>query len=195
LRLGRDKAFEPFGKGILVERVLSRLSLFKSDIILVKNHKQDFTHLDSQNIKVVEDIYPEKGPLGGIYTGLSFSQTQKNVVVACDMPFLNTGLLVYLVQQSEEHDIVVPCENDHFEPLHAVYSKRCVGPIKELLDKGEKQLIRLFKMVDVRYVRPGEIERFDPHHISFFNINNEEDLKRARLLDNLESELTGFIED
>jgi molybdopterin-guanine dinucleotide biosynthesis protein A len=67
-----------------------------------------------------------------------------------------------------------------FEPLHAVYSKNCIAPIEFILKQGRKVIIELFNFVKVRYVEADEVERFDPQHLSFFNINTEEDLELAR---------------
>jgi molybdopterin-guanine dinucleotide biosynthesis protein A len=90
------------------------------------------------------------------------------------------GLLEYMVQIPSTFDIVVPRRKDKLEPLCAVYSRNCVAPIQELLEQDERQIRKLFGMVKVRYVDEDEINRFDPEHLSFFNINNQEDLDRAR---------------
>ena len=186
IRLGRDKALEPFGIGNLIERVLSRLSLFKSDIIVVSNAEQSYQPFAQfPRLRFAVDIYPGGGPLGGIYTGLAASTTLYNLVIACDMPFLNVNLLGYLVQLAPAFDLVVPRVADFVEPLHAVYSKNCMAPIERLLQQNELQIYKLFPLVKVRYVEAAEIERFDPKHLSFFNINTEADLKKAKALVNV----------
>jgi len=131
---------------------------------------------------MVTDIYPGKGPLGGIYTGLATSDSVHNLVVACDMPFLNQALLRYMIQLSANFDLVVPRWDGMVEPLHAVYSKSCQAPIESLLKQGVLNIAKLFTLVKVRYVEADEIDRFDPKHLSFFNINTEADLKMAREL-------------
>jgi len=68
------------------------------------------------------------------------------------------------------------------EPLHAVYSKACLAPIEELLKRGELQIRKLFNLVRVRYVAAEEIDRFDPEHLSLFNINTVADLEKTREL-------------
>jgi len=128
------------------------------------------------------DTYPGKGPLGGIYTGLATSDSLYNLVVACDMPFLNQALLRYMIQLSANFDLVVPRCHEMLEPLHAVYSKGCQVPIESLLKQGTLNIAKLFTLVKVRYVEAGEIDRFDPKHLSFFNINTEADLNMAREL-------------
>jgi len=138
--------------------------------------------MDYPKLKIITDIYRDQGPLGGIHAGLSASGTNYNLIVACDMPFLNPAFLRYLVQQVVDYDMVVPRWDNLVEPLHAVYARSCLGPIEELMKQGNAQISRLLTRVRVRYVNEPEINRFDPEHRSFFNINTESDLKKAREL-------------
>ncbi len=183
LRLGQDKASETIGDRSLLERVVSRLALFDSDILIVSASERIFPQLNGYpRLRTVADIYLNKGPLGGVYAGLKASDSFYNFVVACDMPFLNQALLRYMMQISAGFDLVVPRLGELVEPLHAVYSRACLAPIESLLKQGDLRLRRLFALVEVRYVEAGEIDRFDPQHLSFFNINNEADMERAKKL-------------
>jgi len=183
LRLGQDKALEVIGDRSLLEWVVFHLSSLNKDIIVVTALKQSFPQLGGYpKLKVVTDIYPNKGALGGIYSGLNASGSFYNLVVACDMPFLNQVLLRYMIQVSAGFDLVVPRLGDMVEPLHAVYSKGCLAPIESLLKQDNLSLRQLFTLVKVRYVEAGEIDRFDPEHLSFFNINSQADLERAKRL-------------
>ncbi len=183
LRLGQDKASEIIGNRSLLEQVLSRLNFFSSDILLVAAPRQSFPQLTGYpKLRVVTDVYLNKGPLGGVYTGLKASDSFYNLVVACDMPFLNQSLLRYMMQISAGFDLVVPRLGELIEPLHAVYSRGCLAPVESLLKQGDLSLRQLFALVKVRYVEAEEIDRFDPEHLSFFNINNEADLERAKRL-------------
>ena len=183
LRLGRDKALETVNNKYLLQRVVSGLSLFDSNIIIVTATRQPFPHLTGYpKLRIVADIYPSKGPLGGIYTGLVTSDSFHNIVVACDMPFLNQALLRYMVQLSADFDLVIPRWDDMVEPLHAVYSKGGLTAIENLLREGVLSVNELLTLVRVRYVEAEEIDRFDPKHLSFFNVNTEADLEMAREL-------------
>jgi len=183
LRLGRDKALEAVGDKSLLQRVVSNLSLFNRDIIIVTAVGHSLSRLvNYSKSRIVPDAYPGKGALGGICTGLTASDSFYNLVVACDMPFLNHDLLHYLIQLSPSFDVVVPRLGDMVEPLHAVYSKDCLASAESLLKQGNLSITKLFTLVRVRYVEAEEIDRFDPKHLSFFNINTEADLNRAREL-------------
>ena len=183
LRLGQNKALEVIGNRSLLQQVISGLSFFNSDIIIVTATKQSFSQfIDYPKLRTITDIYPGKGPLGGIYTGLAASDSFYNLVVACDMPFLNQALLSYMIQISAGFDMVTPRLGDMVEPLHAVYSKGCLAPIEEMFKQGNLKVYELLNLVKVRYVDAEEINRFDPKHLSFFNINTEADLETAREL-------------
>ncbi|MBI4286039.1 MAG: molybdenum cofactor guanylyltransferase [Chloroflexi bacterium] len=180
-RLGRDKTLEPFGGETLLQLVVSALKTLNGAIIVVGNAEQSFARL-YPDLKVVTDIYPDKGPLGGLYTGLKASVSQYNLVVAGDMPFLEPALIRYMLGVATGFDMVVPRVGHLVEPLHAVYSRECLAPIERLLQEGELQVRKLLNLVKVRYVEANEIDRFDPEHLSFFNINTGADLAKARRL-------------
>lgn len=183
LRLGHDKFLEVIGNKNLLEKIVSCVSSLTSDIIIVTAKGQAKPQfIDYSKLKIVADIYPNKGPLGGIYTGLATSTSFYNLVVASDMPFLNQALLRYMIQASANFDLVVPRVGNLVEPLHAVYTKSCLAPMEHMIKQGKLRVDQLFGLVSIRYVEAEEIERFDPEHLSFFNINTEADLEIARKL-------------
>jgi molybdopterin-guanine dinucleotide biosynthesis protein A len=183
LRLGRDKVFETIDGENLLQRVVTRLAPLTDRVILVAAPGQSLPplppHLETS--KVV-DIYPGKGSLGGIYTGLLASDRSHSLVVACDMPFLNLALLRHLIRLCPRFDAVIPRITKLLEPLHAVYSKSCLAAIEALLQQNNLRITDLFNQIRVRYVEEDEIDRFDPERLSFFNINTAADLERARAL-------------
>lgn len=180
LRLGRDKLSEMIGDRTLLERIIDRLSLVSGEILIVIAQGQPKPALPPT--KVVVDLYPGKGPLGGIYTGLVAAQSFHSLVVAADMPFLNLSLLRYLIQVSPTYDVILPRIKDELEPLHAIYSKNCLVPIQQQIEQGKLKVRDFLGQVRVRYVEEAEISRFDPKNLSFFNINTLADLGRAKAL-------------
>lgn len=185
VRLGRDKVLESVGKKSLLEQVVLRVSHLANNVIIVTSEERStfpLTDYPEIKIKIVTDIYPGKGPLVGIYTGLVSSASFYNLVVASDMPFLNEALLRYMVQVSPGFDMVVPRVGDLVEPLHAVYSRDCLQLVERMIKEGKFGVHKLHGRLKTRYVEAEEIERFDPHHLSFFNINTKEDLEKARQL-------------
>ena len=183
LRFGQDKALEPIGQRSLLEQVVFQLSSFEGETLIVTAQGKSYPQLYGYpKLRIVSDLYPNKGPLGGIYTGLKMSASFHNLVVACDMPFLNQALLRYMMEVAEGFDLVVPRVGKLIEPLHAIYSKNCLDPIESLFREDKMNVRGLFPLVRVRYVEAGEIDRFDPRHLSFFNINTAADLARAKKL-------------
>jgi len=179
LRLGRNKALEIIGGKTVIERVLARLSLIVNTIIIVtadgKNHLMPLP-----DARFVADVYPGKGPLGGIYSGVSTSSTDLNIVVACDMPFLSTDLLQHMLELAPGFDAVVPRTRESlFEPLHAVYSRNCLPVIKSHVETGKLSIRAFLAEVKVRYIEEDECRRYDLELLSFFNMNRQADYERA----------------
>jgi molybdopterin-guanine dinucleotide biosynthesis protein A len=160
------------------------LESFQSDIIVVSAKESSLPQLTQHpRLKIVNDILPGKGSLGGVYTGLTVSNSLNNLVVGCDMPFLNLDLLRYMVGLADDFDVIIPKgEDDILEPLHAVYSKNCIPTIQFLIEQNRLSILELYPMVRVRYVTKEEIDRIDPRHLSFFNINTEAELQVGKRL-------------
>ncbi len=181
IRFGHDKVLEKIGNTSLLEKVISCIDPISEEIIIVTAKERTFARLSSHpRVKIVNDIVPGQGSLGGIYTGLLKSESFYNLVVAADMPFLNETLLRYMIKVAEGYDFVLPRVNKWYEPLHAIYSKNCIDPINSILKQGKKVIVELFDYVKVRFIEAGEIDKFDPKHLSFFNINTKEDLEKAK---------------
>jgi len=191
LRLGRTKALEVIGGRSLVEYVIERLRPL-SDQILIVTSPQLLDLPVAGEMEILVDLYPGKGPLGGIYTGLLSAQSSKSITVACDMPFLNAELLTYMVELSSDFDAVVPRLGEGMaEPLHAVYSKNCLGKMKERLESGQLSVYSFLDMINVRYIEREESLRFDPQLLSFFNINYQSDINKAIVLLNEKNDSSG----
>ena len=209
-RFGRNKALETIDGESLIQHVVNHLAPLSKEIIIVTAHggaeawhcepfvsrhsdpersegeeshtAQDRTREATSPIKIIADIYPNKGPLCGIYSGLMASSNSRAIVVSCDMPFLNTALLEYMTHFSTAFDIIAPRVGKKVEPLCAVYSKNCLVPIYEMLERNELRVSKLLNAVKVKCVEEDEINKFDPGHLSFLNINTQADLNEARKL-------------
>lgn len=182
-RFGWNKALEIINGKNLVQYVVNCLISLSKEIIIVTAQNESLSRSPSSPmIKTVADIHPGKGPLCGIYSGLLLSSCSQAIVVGCDMPFLNIALLNYMTQLSPTLDVVVPRIGERIEPLCAIYSKNCLVPIHKLLERNELRISELFSVVKVRYVEENEIDKFDPEHLSFYNINTQADLDEARRL-------------
>jgi len=167
----------------LIDRIVSNITsiegISEKDIVIVGS-KEKFPQFE----KVVEDVYPQKGPLGGIFSGLRASKTLYNLVIGCDMPFIETKLIKYMIQKIENHDIIIPkYQQDLFEPLCAIYSKKCLEVMEKSIKGGKLAVRCIFSYLNIRWIREKEITRYDPELYSFFNINFKSDFIRAEELE------------
>ncbi|MFQ6057398.1 MAG: molybdenum cofactor guanylyltransferase [Anaerolineae bacterium] len=177
-RMGTDKALLKLGGYTLIENVIARVSRVSQEVIVVANALENYRNL---GVKLVRDVFPGKGSLGGIYSGLLAANHFHSLVVACDMPFLNLDLLRYMIVLAPNYDVVIPClDRGYKEALHAIYSKNCLVPIENQLRRNHLKIIDFLDHVSVYYVEQEEIDLFDPQHLSFFNINTPADMERAK---------------
>ena len=172
-RMGTDKSFVPFLGRPMIEIVLERVAGLGDELLIVTNKSDDYAYL---GLPMFADDYPDTGPLGGIYTAVNHARHERTLVVACDMPWLNRPLLVYMVGLREAADVVVPRWDKFPEPLHAVYSKTCLEPMREKLEAGVLKITAFYGRVSLRFVEREEIARFDPEGRSFVNVNTPDDL-------------------
>jgi molybdopterin-guanine dinucleotide biosynthesis protein A len=178
-RYGKNKALVEIDGVPLIKRVMRVMEpIFFPSVVLITNTPKTYAFL---NVPMFEDRIKGLGPLGGILTGLKVISENAGFFVACDMPFLNSGLIRYLASVRHGFDVVVPTFSGKFEALHALYTKSCLKEIEKLIDDGIYQTIQLFQSVHVRFVAENEIRRFDPELSSFSNINKPEELLKMKL--------------
>jgi len=177
LRMGRNKAFLEIDGRRIIDRTKDLFLEVFDEVLLVTNSPLDYLALD---LRLVSDLIPDKGSLGGIYTGLFHASHPHAFVAACDMPFLNRRLIEHLAQLAPKFDIVIPKTNDGLQPLHAVYSQSCLPFMEDLLRRDNLKIIDFFPRVNVREVRADEILPYDPELKTFLNVNTPEDLQKIR---------------
>lgn len=177
-RYGSNKAFVELDGVRLVERVAEVMKSLFHRVILLTNTPKEYSYLQ---LPMVEDLIQGFGPMGGIYTGLMTMQDDAGFFVACDMPFLNRKLIRRMVEVKGDFDAVVPRMDWMLEPLHALYSKKCLPAIQEAIGHDEHQILKCFARMRVRYMDEEELRLWDQDLRSFFNINKPQDLPEARL--------------
>jgi molybdenum cofactor guanylyltransferase len=179
-RFGGDKTWAEFQGQSFLKRSVLNLEYLGSEVIVATAKGRQLPSVASNlNVKVVEDYIPGKGPLMGIYVGLSASSYQYNLVTACDMPYVNRWLIGYMTELAPYYDIVIPRSPQALQPLQAIYSRECLPEIGDLLARGKLKIEELLKRVKVRFIAPAEIEHYDPTYLSFANINTPADLLKA----------------
>jgi len=174
-RYGTNKAFAEVQGVRLIERTIRVMGSVCPRLLLVTNTPAEYAYL---HLPMVEDLIKGLGPLGGIYTGLEVIDDEDGLFVACDMPFLREDLLRYMVTLAGDFDAVVPKVDWMVEPLHALYTKKCLPSMRKFIRSQELQILKFFQEIRVRYMEEAEIRKIDPDLKSFFNINRPEDLER-----------------
>lgn len=175
-RMGKDKAFLEIGGMTLFEKVLEAFRENFRRIILTGSAAERFA---SYNLPIYEDIFPGSA-LGGVYTGLHHADTDTVFVSSCDLPFPSSRIIRHLCSLTGASDAVVPRLPHGHEPLFAVYSKSCLGPVKNMLDAGNLCVYDLYPHVKVRDVCEQELESAGGVRHAFLNVNTPEEYEAAK---------------
>ncbi len=174
-RMGRNKAFLPFGETTLIEAVAARLrDVCGTRLLLVTRLPEEYRGL---GIPTVADALPSGQSLTGIYTALLHARAP-TFVCACDMPFLNPALIRHMASLAAGVDIVIPHHDGEYEPLHAIYTPGCLDAIRRCLERQGRN-VDVLSEVRVRVVEAAEARRFDPDLRSFTNLNTPEEYAEA----------------
>lgn len=176
-RMGSNKALLPYKGGRFIEAIHRQLSEIFEEVLLVTNNPEQYEFLPCRK---VADLFPGAGALAGIHSGLHHSSNPAIFAVACDMPYLNNGLVRHLAGQADQESVVVPEGPDGLEPLHAVYGKGCLEAIEECLIREEKRIVSFFNRANVIMVQSEQVARFDESFASFSNINTPQEYYRLR---------------
>jgi molybdopterin-guanine dinucleotide biosynthesis protein A len=174
LRFGKNKAFQQLGGKRLIDLAIESLRPFCDPVMAVVSEIEPY--LDT-GVMLVRDIMQHQGPLVGIYTALLFSPTEWIFVKATDMPFLVPELAALIIDAKEGFDAVVPTENDYYDPLLAMYNRRCLPAIaRQIQEPDERQVIGFFRKIRIRTLSDKEWRKVDPDAHSFKNVNTPSDL-------------------
>lgn len=164
----------------IIEMILSRFfesSFFDEFVVLVGSKSPDvFLPLSVERVEFIEDIFPQAGPLGGLYSLFERHDADAVFLLGGDMPFADPNLAIYLYRYVEQgYDVVVP----EGEPLAGWYHSRVFPAVKKALEAGKRRVISFFDSVNVKQVGSDEIKNIVDLERCFFNINTQEDYEKA----------------
>ena len=176
-RMGVNKALLKLSGSNTIE-IISKLmrELFKR-VMLITNEPGLYEFLKLESF---EDIYKEKGPLGGIHSGLKHSDTDKNFVISCDIPLISREAIKFITDYPSEKSIKVPFADGHIQQLCGVYSKACLPAVEGILivkDNHKKcNVLKLIERTGAEIINIGiEMQGCAPD--TFFNMNSMTDYK------------------
>jgi molybdenum cofactor guanylyltransferase len=176
-RMGTDKALIEIDGRPLLTRALALAKTVARDA-RVLGSKEKFANYG----EVVEDEFPNKGPLGGIHAALRASAADLNLILAVDMPFVEARFLQYLVNAARTDSAVVtlPRAAGGWQPLCAVYRKRFADLAEQALRQGKNKIDPLFNQVELRILEEAELEKQGFPLGMFRNLNTPEELRQAQ---------------
>lgn len=172
-RMGMDKSQVSLMGKKLIEFPIDVIKKTTDRIIIIG----DSSKINYPNIKQYNDIIPGQGPLGGIYTGLSYSQTELNIITGCDMPFIKLKFLKDLIKHSDNYEVIMFEHSGKFEPLYALYRKRIAAQIRKLIENGK------LKLQDIPNYFKTKLIKMDVNNEKlFFSVNTALDLQKAEYI-------------
>lgn len=179
-RMGTPKHLLSTPQGRIIDRLRASLGPLFVETLVVGREIPDM----GEGLRAVEDLYPLRSPLVGIYSGLQAASTDVTLVVACDMPLVRKGLVAHLLSRASGVDVVVPVVRGYYEPLCAVYRRSVLAEIRGALDRGELKVASVYERLRVREMGEHRVRAVDPELSSFVNLNTKRDLEHHLRTDN-----------
>ena len=178
-RMGEDKALKPFLGHPLIQRVIDRVSPIADELIVTTNRPEDYSFIQA---RLVSDLIPDRGALGGLYTAIASATHPFVAVVACDMPFASPKLLEGMTNLMVQHeaDVVIAKPEGGYEPIHAVYRREtCLPAIEAAINADKWKVISWFPQVKVYELTAEELNSLNPDRLAFWNVNTPEEFAEA----------------
>ena len=174
--MGTDKAFLQLGCQTLLARALGLAATVAEQIRIVGEPQQFLPFA-----RVVQDAFPGRGPLGGIHAALLESETVMNLMLAVDLPFVESRFLAYLIASACQCAAVVtvPRAAGGWQPLCAVYRREFAALAERALRKGKNRIDTLFSQVETRAIGEEELTRMGYSAKMFRNLNTPEEWQKA----------------
>ncbi|WP_442597025.1 molybdenum cofactor guanylyltransferase [Neobacillus sp. D3-1R] len=170
-RMGTNKALLKIGQKTVIEKVIEEIRPITSELIVVTNHFDEYEFL---GLPLVADKRKGMGPLAGLEAGLLASSTEKNLLVACDMPFISQTLAQLLLEQLSQNDAAVPYVEGRMHPLFAAYRKSCLPEIQKSLDENQLRMRSFFERIRLKVMDELKIDT-----MTLFNMNEPSEYEKA----------------
>lgn len=192
-RMGLNKSFLKVGEVTMIERTTELMKSLFDRVILITNTPDEYKFL---GIEMFEDIYKNVGPLAGIHSGLSHSNTDKNFIISCDMPFVNKGVIEFIINYKTNKSITITKADGFVQQLCGLYSKQDLQEIVELIEDDKLEInnsqkcgckvLQLVQKLDAEIIDiANEYDGYEEG--MFLNMNKPEDFELVRGRMNLSS--------
>ena len=172
------------GRPILDLAIDTLCGFFDDLIVVCKDPAPLRGHLEAHTgpVRMALDSFEARSSLTGIHAALENARHPHCFVMACDAALVRPELVQALLDHLRpEDDVVIPRKPDgYYEPLCAIYSRRCLEFISAQLAAQDYKIIHFFGQVQVRPLPVEVLLRADPDLVSFQNANTPEDLRKLR---------------
>ena len=177
-RMGADKGLQELCGKPLISYAIQVLTVLCDKIIISSSSKA----YEIFGFEVIADEFTGIGPMGGIYSALRQSKTEKNLVLSCDLPFVSADLLSFILNSANGFEVAVPYEgNRHYEPLCAFYRRSILQKMAEYIRNGNYKLPDLFDEIKINKLIIDKNLDFYNKDL-FLNVNSKHDLEAAEKL-------------
>lgn len=167
-RMGTDKALLPISHDTMLSRAIKELQKAFAEVLIA--NRRDVKY-GLAGIREIPDIFTGMGPLAGIHAGLCEAKYYAVFFAACDMPFIDSELARFMVEQVKGFDIAVPKIGTKLQPLFAVYTKKCIPYIEFSLEHNINRVTDFYSKVNVNFINEKSIEQFIEPDKVFCNVN------------------------
>jgi molybdopterin-guanine dinucleotide biosynthesis protein A len=172
-RMGTDKGLRTLGHQMVIEHILETCCKM-SDAVFIVTSNEDYTQF---NIPLIRDVIKNAGPAGGIDALMHHTTNELNMVISCDMPFVDVKSMEYMIAQSAEHAITIPMLNNYPEAMFGLYKKECQSQWRQLLLEHTYKMSDLIAHFNPKFVDGNFLQQQNPR--LFTNLNTPEDLDKA----------------
>ena len=175
-RMGEDKALLELEGENFINRIADNLSFFEEKIVASVNQRVLSLKRQSE-WKMIRDIFPEHGPIGGLHAALKICESDALFCVSCDVPLITKGLIERMCAEMTTYDesdaVIAVTADEKYHPLCAVYRKHLWISMEENILKDQNRLMAVLKKCNVRYMKLNE-----ELSKQLTNVNTKEEYKK-----------------
>lgn len=167
-----NKALLLYKEKTFIENIINAGNAF-SEKVIIANKKEEYRAF---NLSIYNDIYLDKGPLGGIHSALVNSKNDKVLCIACDMPLISSDILNVIGSINDNYEVLVPKINGRLQPMCAVYSKSLIPKIEKALLSGEYKLQKFILSTDYKIIDDNYYNDLKEDYFTNINTRKEYEL-------------------
>jgi len=176
-RFGSDKALAYWQDTTVIEAVIQEAGKACRNIVIAAGEPDNYRWI---GIPKISDIVQGKGPIGGLYSALATCKTCWLMLLACDMPLVDSRFIRYMLNIPTRAQIIIPCIRGRFEPLHALYSRSIFPLVRSLIEMDRLSMLNLLDIAPVHVVNEREVLDICGGTQCLENFNTRDELERLR---------------